>query len=71
MSDNITPIKSITKDDINPDIILNNNIGLLEGVVFAGITKDGEEVFASSYADAKEILWLIEKFKLKLMELEK
>jgi hypothetical protein len=61
----------ITKLDLPPDRVLENNMGNdLEGVVIMGYTKDGEELFASSYADGGTVLWLIERCKLRLLQVE-
>ena len=63
-------LNNATKLDIPPDRILNSAVGLLEGVVLLGYDKGGEEYFASSYADGGDVLWLLEKAKKKLMEIE-
>ena len=61
----------ITKLDLPPDRILEKNIGTgLEGVVIMGYDKDGQEVFASSYADGGVVLWLIERLKQRLLNVE-
>lgn len=65
----IIPFKGITQLDINPDQILENNKGKLEGVVIIGYSKDGEEYFASSYADGGIVLWLLERCKTKLLNI--
>ena len=39
----------------------------LEGVVILGYDADGDEYFASSYADGGEVLWLLERAKLNLL----
>jgi len=41
---------------------------MMEGVVIMGWDKDGEEYFASSYADGGTVLWLAERMKKLLME---
>ena len=65
----VIPFKGITKLDLDPDTILENNKGKLEGVVIMGWDKDGREVFASSYADGGTVLWLVERLKKALLEL--
>lgn len=61
----------ITKLDLPPDRILENNIGKdLESIVIMGYDKDGEEFFASSIADGGTVLWLIERCKLRLLNVE-
>lgn len=39
----------------------------LDGVVVMGYDKDGQEYFASSYADGGNVIWLMERLKLKLL----
>lgn len=65
----VIPFKGITKLDLDPDIILENNKGKLEGVVIMGWDKDGKEFFASSYADGGTVLWLVERMKKALLEI--
>ena len=64
----IIPFTGITKLDLEPDFLLENFKGVFEGFIIAGFGKDGEEVLASSYADGGTALWLIERFKKRLME---
>lgn len=68
MSGKIIPFTGISKLDLDPDMILENNKGALEGVVILGFDRDGQEVFASSYADGGTVLWLLERCKQRLME---
>ena len=42
----------------------------LKSVVVMGYTEDGDEYFASSIADGGEVVWLIERAKLKLLTVE-
>ena len=63
MSDNVVRFPGITKLDLDPDLVLREAIGKLEGVLLLGYTKDGECYFASSYADGGEVMWLVERFK--------
>ena len=58
----------VTKLDLPPDRILEQAIGQLEGVVVLGYDKDGQEYFASSYADGGDVVWLMERLKKKLLE---
>ena len=68
MSDNVIPIGGITKLDIPPDKILENNMGKFESIVIMGWDKEENEVYASSIADAGEILWLMERMKIELLK---
>ncbi len=65
----VIPFKGITKLDLDPDTILENNKGKLEGVVIMGWDKNGNEYFASSYADGGTVLWLVERLKKALLEI--
>ena len=66
----IIPFNGITRLDLDPDMVLENTKGKLGGVVVIGYDKDGEEYFASSYADGGTVLWLIERMKLRLLNVE-
>lgn len=63
---NVVNLPCITRLDIPPDRILQEAMGKLESVVVIGYTKDGE-YFASSQADGAEVVWLLERCKLKLL----
>jgi len=67
---NVIEIGGITKLDIDPDKVLKNAIGELEGVVIVGYDKDGEEYFCSSYADGGTALWLIKRLEMQLLSSE-
>jgi len=68
MSDNVVKFPGITKLDLDPDEILKETMGKLDGVIIMGYTKDGADgYFASSYSDSGEIIWLIERFKHLLL----
>lgn len=66
----VIPFTGITKLDMPPDQVLDAAIGKLEGVVIMGWDKDGQEYFASSYADGGTVLWLTERMKKMLLEVE-
>lgn len=57
----------MTKLDLDPNITLENLKGKFEGFVIMGYTPDGEEFFASTYADGGTALWLIERCKRALL----
>lgn len=60
----------ITRLDISPERVLK--VALESGmtqVVVLGYTADGEEYFASSVANGSEILWMLERAKLKLLSM--
>ncbi len=65
----VIPLPIVTRLDVNPERVLESakDAGL-EGVVVIGFDKDGNEYFASSYADGGTVLWLLERLKKKLLE---
>jgi len=63
----VIPFNGVTKLDLDPDIILENLKGEFEGFVIVGYTPDGEEYFASTYADGGVALWLLERCKRALL----
>lgn len=67
---NVIPFNGITKLDLDPDMVLENNKGKLDGVVILGYDKNGEEHFASTYADGGDVLWLMERMKMRLLTIE-
>jgi len=66
----VIPFTGITKLDIPADKVIESALGNLEGVVILGYDKDGQEYFASSYADGGDMLWLLERAKKALLEVE-
>lgn len=68
MPNKVVPIGGITKLDIPADRVLEAWIGKLESVVIMGWDKEEEEVFVSSLADGADALWLMERFKLRLLQ---
>ena len=58
----------ITRFDLDPDVVLQEAIGKLEGVVITGFDKEGNSYFASSYSDGGNALWLLEICKKALLE---
>lgn len=71
MSDNVIPWNGVTKLDTDPQqIIRQAALSNLAGVVIIGFTADGEEYFASSYADGGNVIWHLERAKFKLLSLD-
>lgn len=66
---NVITLTGVTKLDLPPDRILEAAIGQLEGVVIIGYDLEGNEYFASSYSDRGKILWLLERMKKMLLEM--
>lgn len=59
-----------TRLDLPPDKILENAKEKLNSVVLIGWDEQGELYFAGSYADARDVLWIIEKAKQLLFKIE-
>lgn len=66
---NVIQWRGITRLDLEPDVVLENTKGKLEGLIIIGYDKDGQEYFASSYADGGDVLWLLERMKLRLLNM--
>lgn len=64
---NVVVLPVVTKLDLPPDRLLEAALGQLDSVVIIGYDKDGNEYFASSCADGGDVLWLLERSKLKLL----
>ena len=65
----VIPFTGITRLDMPPDVILDKAKGKLEGVIVIGYTEDGDEYFASSYADGGTVNWLLDRCKSRLLEI--
>lgn len=60
-------LDQITSLDLPADRVLETAIEQeLESVVVIGYTKEGQEYFASSIADAADCCWLVDRFKRAL-----
>lgn len=60
--------QGITKLDIPVDRVLDSALDEgLRCVVVLGYDTDGKEYFASSIADGADVLWLLERLKLRLL----
>jgi hypothetical protein len=71
MTAKVIRFTGITTLDLEPEVILDSaKEAGLEGVVVLGFREDGSEYFASSYADGGTVLWLMEKLKKQLLEVE-
>lgn len=66
---NVVRFTGITTLDLDADHVLESALGKLNGVVVVGFDKDGQEYFASSYADGGDVLWLFERAKKQLLEM--
>lgn len=63
----VIPLNNITRLDIPADTVLENAKGQMEGVVLIGWDNDGDLYFGSTYADGGTVLWLLEKTKQRLL----
>lgn len=69
MPDNVVKFTGVTRLDSDPKGVLEGALERgLEGVVICGYTASGDEYFASSYANGPDVLWLLERMKMKLLE---
>ncbi len=67
-NDNVIPLGNITRLDLPVDRVLDAaKEDISERVVVLGWDKDGELYFASSFADGGDVMWLLEKAKLALL----
>lgn len=61
--------KGVTTENIPPERVLNAALSSeLTDVVVLGYDSDGQEYFASSIANGPDVLWLLERLKLKLLK---
>lgn len=67
---NVIPLGCVTKLDLPVDRVLEAAKDQIEGVVILGYDKEGESYFASTYADGGDVLWLLEKCKKALLDVE-
>jgi hypothetical protein len=64
---NVVQLPVLTRLDLNSDMLLKSLVGKLDSFVLAGWDKDGNEFFSTSIADGGDVLWLIERLKLSLL----
>lgn len=69
MSGELVNFPGVTRLDTDPALVLESALkeGKLKRVVILGYDEDEEEYFASSIADGGEVVWLMERMKLKLL----
>jgi len=71
MDEKIIPFGGITRLDVPVDKVLDAaKDWCAESVVVIGWDRNGEFGFASSAADGGEVIWLLEKAKLELFDVE-
>ncbi len=70
-TDNVVELDVVTTLNLPADRVLGKALEHgLESVVILGYDRDGNEYFSSSLADGGGVLWLLERFKLRLLEVE-
>ena len=70
MTNNVIPIGCVTRLDLPVDQVLEQTKRMgLEGVVILGYFENGDQYFASTYADGGAVLWLLEMCKKQLLEM--
>jgi hypothetical protein len=67
----VVDLPVITSLPINVDRVINAALGKLKEVVVVGYDEDGDLYFASSEPGGPEVLWLLEKAKLALLDISK
>lgn len=67
---NVVPLNCITTLPLDPNRVIRRALesGLTE-VVIVGYTKDGNEYFAASIGDGGDVIWHLERAKLKLLRM--
>lgn len=66
---NVIPLGNVTRLDLPTNRVLEAAKDTCsEGVVVMGWDDDGSMYFASSIADGGDVLWLLEKLKMMLLE---
>ena len=70
MTAEILHFDGVTSLDISADRVLDvAKAAEMQSVIIIGYDADGEEYFASSIADGPEVLWALERAKMKLMRI--
>lgn len=66
--DNVVPFGGVTRLDTDPRQMLQRALDHgMAGVVIIGFDQNGDEYFASSFADGGDVVWHLERAKFKLM----
>lgn len=67
---NVVQLPVVTSLNLDPDLVLSGAMGTLESAIVIGYDKEGFEYFASSISNGPEVLWLLERLKKLLLEVE-
>lgn len=65
---NVIDLPVLTTLDLNADKILSNLDGKLKGFVLIGYDLNDDLFYSSTYGNKAKMLWMIENFKLDLMD---
>jgi len=60
-----------TRLDLDPDAVLTGAVGMLKEVVIVGYEADGSLYFASTRANAPDVLWLLKQAEQRLLAIER
>lgn len=64
---NLQFFPGITAKDFDADLILEGAKGELAWVIIIGETPDGDEFFSASKSNGPDVVWALERAKLKLL----
>lgn len=68
MTAQVIELETVTTLDLPPERILRKaSEADLESVIVIGYDRDGNEYFASSVADGANVVWALERTKLRLL----
>lgn len=71
-NDNVIILPVITTLDIPPERVLMQAVkDDLNSCFVIGYAKDGSEYFSSSTSDGANIIWMMERVKMKLLDISK
>ena len=65
----VVSFRGVSKHDLDPDQVLENNKGEFKHLVVLGYNHDDEFIFASTVADGGDVVWMLELAKLKLFKI--
>jgi len=69
MMSEVVQFRGVTKLDLDPDTILENNKGNFKHLVLVGYGHNEEFIFGSTIADGGDVLWLLEVAKVQLLRM--
>ncbi len=64
---NVIPFNAFTRNDVDPDIVLEGAKGQLKQVLVLGVCENGDLYAAASTADKGKLLYAAKVFEMKLM----